>query len=85
MSSQPVCPQLHLWRQIYTSLTEAREQAGDMATPMPPQVFNMQGWLLSTDTNKRNRWDATIAWAAEYGFSHVIPDLSDHDWYDGKS
>ncbi len=84
MPQQPICPQLHLWRQIYTSLTEALDQAGDAAIPMPPQVFNMQGWLLSTDTNKYNRWSATVAWAADYGFSHVIPNLSDHDWYDGK-
>ncbi len=85
MPQQPICPQLYVWRQIYTCLTEAREQAGDTSIPLPPQVFNMQGWLLSTDTNKQNRWDATIVWAAHYGFSHVIPDLSDHDWYDGKS
>jgi hypothetical protein len=84
MPQQPMCPQLHLWRQIYTSLTEARDQAGDTTIPMPPQVFNMQGWLLSTDTNKHNRWTATVAWAADYGFGHVIPDLTDHDWYDGK-
>jgi len=84
MPEKPVCPQLHLWRQIYASLSEAREQAGDTAIPMPPQVFNMQGWMLSTDTNKGSRWNATIAWAAQYGFSHVIPELCEHDWYDGK-
>jgi hypothetical protein len=85
MSSQPVCPQLHVWRQIYASLAEAREQAGDAAIPMPPQVFNMQGWMLSTDANKHSRWSATIVWATEYGFSTLIPDLPDHDWYDGQS
>jgi len=83
MSAQPVCPQLYLWRQIYTSLCEAREQAGNKDTVMPPQVFNMQGWMLSTDANKQNRWRATLAWAAEYGFDHVIPALSVDDWYEG--
>lgn len=84
MSTQPICPQLYLWRQIYTSLSEAREADGSMDIPMPPQVFNMQGWMLSTDANKQNRWNATIAWAAEHGFSYVIPDFSGDDWYEGQ-
>jgi len=83
MSVQPICPQLYLWRQIYTSLSEAREQAGNTAIPMPPQVFNMQGWLLSTEANKHNRWKLTLDWAAEHGFSHVIPELAGDDWYEG--
>ena len=77
------CPQLYVWRQIYTSLAEAREQSGDASIPMPPQVFNMQGWMLSSDENKQNRWNATIDWAAEHGFSDAIPDLSEQDWYEG--
>ena len=83
MSAQPICPQFYLWRQIYSSLSEAYQQVGIQTLPMPPQVFNMQGWLLSSDENKQNRWNATLAWAAEHGFSHVIPDLSADDWYEG--
>jgi len=83
MSTQPICPQLYLWRQIYTSLSEARDAAGNPDIPMVPQVFNMQGWMLSSDENKQNRWGATLAWAAEFGFSHVIPELSGDDRYDG--
>ena len=49
MSVQSICPQLYLWRQIYTSLSEAREQRRQQDIPMPPQVFNMQGWMLSTE------------------------------------
>jgi len=82
--SEPICPQLYLWRPIYTSLCEARDQSGNTDIPMPPQVFNMQGWMLSTDENKLKRWRATIAWAAEYGFSHVIPELCEQDWYEGS-
>jgi hypothetical protein len=85
MSAQPICPQLYLWRQIYSSLIEAREKTGNMEIPIPPQVFNMQGWMLSTNANKQSRWNLTLAWAAEYGFSHVIPDLSGDDLYDGQS
>lgn len=84
MFDTPICPHLHLWRQIYASLCEAREQAGAEDMPMPPQVFNMQGWLLSNDANKKNRWNATIAWAVQNGFKQLIPDLEDQDWYDGK-
>ena len=84
MSDTAICPQLHLWRQIYASLAEARDEVGDRTIPMPPQVFNMQGWLLSSDTNKANRWNATVSWAQEYGFSHVIPEFSEQDWYEGN-
>ena len=83
MSQQHLCPQLYLWRQIYTSLSEARQAAGNMDIPMPPQVFNMQGWMLSSDENKRNRWQATVEWAAKYGFSDAIPEIIEEDWYEG--
>jgi len=82
MSALPICPQFYLWRQIFCSLSEARAKTGKMDIPIPPQVFNMQGWLLSTGENKRNRWNATIDWAAKYGFSHVIPELSGDDWFE---
>ena len=83
MSEQPLCPQLYLWRQIYTSLSEARDLADSKDLPMVPQVFNMQGWMLSTDENKRKRWEATLVWADEYGFKDVIPELSSDEWYEG--
>ena len=83
MSEQSICPQLYLWRQIYTNLCEARDSAGSTSIPMPPQVFNMQGWMLSTDMNKLSRWEATVNWAAEHGFSKVIPEFSSDDWYEG--
>ena len=82
MSEQRICPQLYLWRQIYTSLAEARDAAGG-DIPVPPQVFNMQGWMLSSDENKRNRWQATVEWACEHGFSDAIPEIIEEDWYEG--
>jgi len=83
MEKQPVCPQLHIWRQLYTALEEAYQQASVAGMPPPPPVYNMQAWELSTDSQKQQRWAATRAWADQHGFAHLISDLSDDECYDG--
>jgi hypothetical protein len=84
METKPLCPHLHVWRQIYAVLEEAFRQAGVAGMPPPPPVFNMQSWALSTDAHKRQRWAATRAWAEQYGFKQLIAQLSDNDFYDGE-
>ncbi|MFC1591471.1 hypothetical protein ACFL43_02995 [Thermodesulfobacteriota bacterium] len=79
--TQHLCPQLHLWRQIYSILEEAQQQPGDDGLPPPPPVFNMQGWMLSTDTQKQQRWEATRTWAREHGLDHLIPEIADDEYY----
>jgi hypothetical protein len=83
METQPLCPQLLVWRQIYTALEEAFLQAGVDGMPPPPPVFNMQSWSLSTFAHKQQRWAATCAWAEQYGFKNLIADISADDLYDG--
>jgi hypothetical protein len=83
METKPLCPQLLAWRQIYTTLEEAFRQAGRPDMPPPPPVFNMQSWALSTDVQKQQRWAATRIWAEQYGFTHLIGELSEDDLYDG--
>jgi hypothetical protein len=68
MEEKPLCPLLHCWRQIYVSLEEARARAGNPDVPPPPIVFNMQGWMLSSDAEKSRRWEGTVAWARTHGF-----------------
>ena len=83
MEKKPLCPQLLVWRQMYTVMEEACRRAGDAGMPLPPPVFNMQSWSLSTDAQKQQRWAATRVWAEQYGFEHLIEELSDDDFYDG--
>ncbi len=84
MSIKLFCPQFSVWRTIYADLDEARRKKGDSSVPAPPPVFNMQGWFLATDIQKQQRWEATCKWAEHYGYAGVIPDLDEHDWYDGS-
>ena len=84
MKKEYLCPQLHIWRQVYVVLEQARDRTGDPSMPLPPSVFNMQGWMLSDDLQKQQRWQATRAWAKQYGFLHLIPELSDDEWYEGE-
>lgn len=84
MKKEQLCPQLHIWRQVFVVLEQAREQAGDAAMPMPPLVFNMQGWMLSDDRQKQQRWTETRAWAEKHGFLNLIPEFADDEWYDGE-
>jgi hypothetical protein len=84
MERKPLCPLLHIWRQIYTVLEEAYERAGVAEMPPPPLVFNMQGWQLSTDSQKEQRWVETRAWAEQHGFARLIGHLSDDEFYDGE-
>jgi hypothetical protein len=83
METKPLCPQLLVWRQIYVVLEEAFRQAGVAGMPPPPPVFNMQNWAMSTFAHKQQRWAETRAWAEQYGFKHLIAQLSDNDFYDG--
>jgi len=83
MERQVLCPQLHVWRKIYAVLEEAYEQVGRAGTA-PPLVFNMQGWQLSGDVQKKERWEALVSWAAGHGFAHLIGELSPDEWYDGE-
>ncbi len=83
MEKQPICPQLLVWRQLYSTLEEAWQKAGVAGMPPPPPVFNMQAWELSSDVQKQQRWAATRAWAREHGFYDRIDGIAPEDFYDG--
>jgi hypothetical protein len=84
MKKDFICPQLHIWRQVYVVLEQARDEANDPDIPLPPSVFNMQGWMLSDDQHKQKRWRETCAWAEQHGFLHLIPEIPEEEWYDGE-
>ena len=83
MEKQPICPQLHMWRQLYVTLEEAYHAAGAAGMPPPPPAYNMQAWELSSDAQKQQRWEATQEWARQYGFSHLLDMLGPGEYYDG--
>lgn len=83
MAAQHICPQLHIWRQLYADLEAAYQAAGAPGMPPPPPAYNMQAWELASPDHKRQRWAETQAWAQQYGLYHRIEALGPDDYYDG--
>lgn len=83
MEKQPICPQLHVWRQLYSTLEEAYQKAGVDGMPPPPPSYNMQAWELSSNAHKRRRWEETLAWARQYGLYQFIEEIGPEEYYDG--
>ncbi len=83
MSEKALCPLLHIWRQVYSDLEEAYQKKNDPSIPAPPIVYNMQGWMLSSDDQKELRWNNTCEWAREHGFEDLIPEFDENDQYSG--
>lgn len=78
--SSHICPQSIPWHDIHQALTAFhREKCPD--APPPPIPLILAGWAYSSDEEKEARWQATIAWAATHGASHLIPDLTETDFY----
>jgi hypothetical protein len=78
-----VCPQPRLWFEIYTQLEQARiEKVTDgQNIPPPPIPLILNGWVFSSDVDKKYRWDETIEWAKEYGLDELIPNLKPDQFY----
>ncbi len=75
METQSLCPQLLVWRQIYTVLEEAFLQAGVDGMPPPPPAFNMQSWSLSTFAHKRQRGPQPVPGRSSTGSSSSLVNL----------
>ena len=75
-----VCPLPRVWHDIHMALCHAWQESGEPGEP-PPVPLILAGWAFSNDVDKQNRWRATLRWAEEHGFSHLIPPLAERDSY----
>jgi hypothetical protein len=41
----------------------------------------LAGWIYSSDRDKQQRWEQTMEWAAHHGFAHLVPSLSEEEYY----
>ncbi len=70
-----------IWKKIYEDLEKSwRDNQCKGAPPPVPLILN--GWVYSTNKQKMERWDQTLKWAKENGFSHLIPIFSSQDSYE---
>jgi len=75
-----ICPLPDKWNKIYSELQKVWEKARS-SIPEPPKPLILNGWMFSTDMDKKNRWDDTQAWIAKYASIELIQSLSDADFY----
>jgi hypothetical protein len=47
----------------------------------PPKPLILAGWAYSSDEEKAERWEETIAWATFNGCAEVISQIKDEDFY----
>jgi hypothetical protein len=75
-----VSPQPVVWHHIYQSL-KAHWEAALKNAPPPPMVLVLSGWTMSSDFEKKDRWNATLAWAERNNCLHLIPVLNEDEKY----
>ena len=74
-----ICPQGWRWSSIYNTLHHAyKESLG--ATPdisEPPHLLPAN----ASDAARKHRWEETLQWAEDNGFSDLIPELPEDERY----
>ncbi len=80
---QFICPVPMSWDEAYQSLRQAWEKGGKQGAP-PPRPLNLNGWVASSDLDKKKRWEATIRWAQRQGFGPPIPEMSEEERYEAE-
>ncbi|MBU1370821.1 MAG: hypothetical protein KJ578_04605 [Bacteroidetes bacterium] len=78
-----ISPNPKSWHKIHGLLTQFWEEKLNKTVPKPPVPLILNGWVFSSDFEKKNRWLETLKWAEENNCSHLIPQLSEEDKYFG--
>ncbi len=76
-----VCPNPQIWNEIYSKLTEFYKENYEKIKTPPPIPLILNGWVFSSDLDKKNRWDETIQWAKNHSCLNLIPELKDSEKY----
>ena len=77
-----VCPQPKIWHKVHQRLEDFYQNNKNTVKTAPPIPLILNGWIYSTDYQKKLRWEETIKWAQEYGCSNLIPTLKSDDKYE---
>ena len=77
-----ICPQPLVWHSTHERLLKARPDGG-LRGSSPPVPLILNGWVFSSDEEKRRRWQDTERWAEEHGFKALLPELKEDEEYRG--
>ncbi len=75
-----VSPQPNTWYAIYQCLKSHWENEVKDTMP-PPMALVLSGWTMSSDFEKKDRWNMTLQWTEQNNCSHLIPDLMEDEKY----
>ena len=75
-----VCPMPVVWADIHSDLTRAWEASGRRGAK-PPVPLILNGWVFTSDRDKKDRWTETVAWAKAHALEHLLPELKDNQCY----
>lgn len=78
-----IAPHPNIWHKIHLCLTDYWQNALRRAPSKPPIPLILNGWVFSSDFEKKNRWNETLQWAEMNNCMHLIPDLSEEEKYFG--
>jgi hypothetical protein len=74
-----ICPNPKAWLDVFERLC-AHASKNLCAPEYPPPPLILGGWIYSNDSQKKDRWEETVAWAEKNGCSSTVA-LCDDDFY----
>ena len=79
-----ICPQPREWDRQYKILKRAclKQSIDPSSIPIP---LLLSGWWYSDDSDKRERWYATLRWAESQGFSDLLTSLDENTGFKGDA
>jgi hypothetical protein len=77
---EKVCPFPLIWNEIYKSLYQKWIECSSIGEA-PPVPLILGGWVYSNDVEKQKRWKETEKWAQGRGFSSILLDLTEENFY----
>jgi hypothetical protein len=79
-----VCPNPIPWNNIFQQLT-SHAGSNSCVPEFPPKPLILAGWAYSSDLEKAQRWEETVAWANFNGCASLVDQLKEEDFYFGES
>lgn len=76
-----VCPQPIIWNSVYTKLSNFYSKNKNVIKTPPPKILILNGWIYSTDYQKKIRWEETLKWAEVNKCNYLIPLLKETEKY----
>lgn len=75
-----ICPLGQDWAKIHRTLLKYSSE-NTCNPPEPPRPLILAGWAFSSDQDKSERWQATVAWARSNGCGNLVEGLRDEQFY----